>query len=383
MKRTIVIAGALILSTILGHTQSLEDLNIQIHGYATQGVIYTTQNNWNTTDSSDASAAWSEAVFNITSHPSPRLRVGMQARYFLLGQYGDEITLDWAEADFKVNEKFGVRFGKVKTPSSLMNEIQDVDPAYLWALLPSGTYPLASRNFDLAHYGAVIYGTIATEHSLGKLEYDAWGGERVLAADDGYLRPLKDQGIGFPSGPSGATYGGTLRWYLPISGAMVGVSDAHDTLNGPITAGAATGTLSLPTIENPFFFGQYEHKRYVISGEYSRLTYAATTAFGGIPHGTLHDDERIWYAAATYKLSDKMMVGTYHSSAFDLQDQLGPSRYQKDWTLSSRYDFNPFLYAKAEEHFLEGTHDGYSTSNNPAGLKPNTKMTLVKLGVSF
>jgi hypothetical protein len=383
MKRLIAIAGTLLLTTAFGYTQSLEDLNVQIHGYATQGLIYTTQNNWNTTDSSNTSAEWTEAVINVTARPSPKLRVGMQTRYFLLGEYGNQIILDWAEADYKADERFGVRFGKVKTPRSLINEIQDIDPAYLWALLPSGTYPLASRNPELSHYGAVVYGTFALGEALGKVQYDAWGGDRVVAADDGYLRPVKDLGIGVPSGPSGATYGGALRWYLPIRGAMVGVSETHNTLNGPLTSGFVPGTLSLPNVETPYFFGQYEHKRYVISGEYSRETYTATAAFPGAPALIVPEDDRVWYAAATYKLSERLMVGTYHSSIFDLQDPLGPSRYQKDWVFSSRYDFNSFLYAKAEEHFLEGTHVGYSTSDNPNGLKPNAKMTLIKLGVSF
>jgi hypothetical protein len=371
------------LSTIFGHAQSLEDLNIQIHGYATQGMIYTTQNNWNTTDSSGASPAWTEAVVNFTAQPSSKLRVGMQARYFLLGEYGNQITLDWAAADYKVDEKFGVRFGKVKTPSSLMNEIADIDPAYVWALMPSALYLVASRNFTLSHYGAVAYGTLPLGHAIGKLEYDAWGGDRVISPDDGYLRPLKDEGIGISTGPSGVTYGGTLRWHLPIQGAMLGVSDAHSALGGPIALGSIPGTLSVPNIETPVFFGQYEHNRYTVSGEYNRAAFNVKTNFAGFPPSTLPEDERVWYVAATYKLTDKLTAGSYYSSAFNLQAQLSPSRYQKDWAVSGRYDFNPFLYAKAEQHFLDGTLNGYSTSDNPNGLKPNTKMTLVKLGVSF
>ena len=42
--------------------QSLDDLNIQIHGYATQGFLYSTNNNVLTTNSSNGSPAWDEAV---------------------------------------------------------------------------------------------------------------------------------------------------------------------------------------------------------------------------------------------------------------------------------------------------------------------------------
>jgi hypothetical protein len=45
--------------------QNLDDLNIQIHGYATQGFLYTTNNNIFTTTSSNGSPAWTDAVLNI------------------------------------------------------------------------------------------------------------------------------------------------------------------------------------------------------------------------------------------------------------------------------------------------------------------------------
>lgn len=70
---------------------------------------------------------------NITSQPNPKLRVGVQGRYFMLGNFGNTITLDWAAADYKASDKFGARFGKVKIPSGLLNEIQDIDPSYMWS----------------------------------------------------------------------------------------------------------------------------------------------------------------------------------------------------------------------------------------------------------
>ena len=88
---------------VLASAQSMDDLNLQVHGYATQGFVYSTNNNWDTTSSTDGSAAWTEAVVNLTVQPQSRLRVGVQARYFLLGNYGNSITLDWAQADYKAN----------------------------------------------------------------------------------------------------------------------------------------------------------------------------------------------------------------------------------------------------------------------------------------
>src|ERR1700691_2189104 len=177
MQKILVGAIALALgASAHGFAQSLEDLNIQIHGYATQGFLYTTHNNILTTHSSDGSPAWTDAVLNIGAQPTPKLRVAVQGRYFLLGNYGNAITLDWAAADYKADDRFGVRFGKVKTPTGLFNEIQDIDPSYIWALLPESVYPIDNRESYLTHYGGVVYGTIALSHKFGKLEYRAFGG---------------------------------------------------------------------------------------------------------------------------------------------------------------------------------------------------------------
>ncbi len=97
MNRLLIGAMTLALGGIPAMAQSLDDLNIQIHGYATQGFLYTTQNNIFTTESSNGSPAWTEAVVNVGAQPTPKLRVGVQARYFLLGNLGNAITLDWAQ----------------------------------------------------------------------------------------------------------------------------------------------------------------------------------------------------------------------------------------------------------------------------------------------
>ena len=57
-------------------------------------------------------------------------------------------------------------------------------------------------------------------------------------------------------------------------------------------------------------------------------------------------------------------------------------RYNKDWTISGRYDFGEFLYLKAEEHFIDGTVLSFEDSNNTV-LEPTTRLTALKVGVSF
>jgi hypothetical protein len=395
-----ILAGAITLALgagAQGFAQSLEELNIQIHGYATQGFLYSTNNNIFTTNSSNGSPAWTEAVVNVTAQPDPKLRIGVQARYFLLGNLGNAITLDWASADYKPDDKFGVRFGKVKTPSGLFNEIQDIDPGYLWALLPQTIYPITSRNSLLAHYGGVGYGTIKLGQGLGKLEYRGWAGLRSIGPDDGYFVVEREEGLLFTNGVSSVVSGEALHWRTPLAGLMIGASNSHSNAStSAITdsiAGLGTfnGSLSAKAGNSPSFFGQYDKSKLMVAGEYSRQVTDGSLRVPPLFTEPVAIDWRAWYAMASYKVTDKLSAGAYDTQLFDRQAALGPARYLKDWVVSARYDFNQFLYAKAEQHFMDGTGQGSGydltlnppTAQRPTGLEPNTKLTILKVGVSF
>ena len=201
--------------------QNLDGLKVQIYGYVTEAFPYAQQQLEHHRFEPEQ-CSLTEAVSNVISSPEPRLRFGAQARYFRLGTLGNSVTLDWAEGDFKVNELFGFRAGKVKTPIGLWNEIQDIDPAHLWILLPPSIYPLASRNTTLAHSGGVIYGSVPLSQSFDKLQYRSYGGVRKVAANDGDLNKDRDLGIEFPNGIIGTTYGGELIWKAPFRGFELG-----------------------------------------------------------------------------------------------------------------------------------------------------------------
>jgi len=384
MRRIFVPLFALLLAApAISFAQGLDSLDIQFHGYATQSFLYTNVNNWNTTDSSSGSAAWTEAVVNLTSVPSPKLRVGVQGRYLLLGSTGNTISLDWAQADYKVNEKFGFRVGKVKTPTGLLNETQDIDPAHVWCLLPSSIYAISNRGSILAHFGGVTYGAVPIGEKGGRVDYRGYGGQRVLAATEALFLSLNDLGIGVPNGLTGPMYGGALRYHTPIPGLMVGASEDSEHVQGPITLATFSGTLYGSHFLQPSFFSQYDRKRLLVAGEYTRQALKNTLAFTNGPTIIAPRDQRDWYAMATYKVVNKLMAGTYYSSLMDLAEAQSTSRFQKDWAFSGRFDATPYLYLKAEEHLIDGTYIGFYTSSNPAGLQPRTKMTLLKAGVSF
>ena len=362
--------------------QSLDELNLQIHGYATQGFLYTTSNNILTTTSSDGSPAWTEAVLNISAQPTAKLRVVVQGRYQLLGNLANQITLDYAMADYKQDDRFGVRFGKVKIPSGLFNEIQDIGPSYQWALLPQSMYPIESRNSQLSLFGGVVYGTL-NGGGLGKLDYRGWGGENTLPSNDGDLLPLVEAGITLPSGFGGVQSGFALHWKTPLAGLMIGASNTRrSTATSPATTSSGAATLIGLHSNATSFFAQYEKERIMIASEYGRTPGNFGLQFPGVPVSMVRFDDRGFYAMGTCKATNKLTAGAYFSQFFNRQAALGPTRYSKDWTLSTRYDFNQFLYAKAEEHFIQGTAQSFDALLNP-DLQPSTKLTILKIGVTF
>jgi hypothetical protein len=123
----------------------------------------------------------------------------------------------------------------------------------------------------------------------------------------------------------------------------------------------------------------------MVALEYTRLEGNYFFQFAGPPATPGPFDQRSEYAMVTYKFTDKFTVGVYGSeqNSHTPGTNLGPAKYSKDWTVSGRYDFSQFLYAKAEEHFIDGTSIGYDPALNPSGLKPDTRLTILKAGVSF
>ncbi|HEY2858205.1 MAG TPA: hypothetical protein VGJ21_07295 [Terracidiphilus sp.] len=380
MKRFLL--GALCLSVVLtlqSSSQTIDDLNLQIHGYATQGFLYTTHNDAFYAATTNGSPAWTEAVVNMTVQPKSGLSVGVQARYQLLGTSGNSITLDWAAADYRVNDNFGVRVGKVKTPWGLLNETQDIDPSYMWALLPQSVYDLTTRNADLSHYGAIAYGDFGLGVRGGKLEYRIWGGEQVVPADDGQFDDLNNSGNG-PTGPLNySTIGGALRWRTPLRGLMFGASNAKEN---QATAQLHGGTEYFAPWNNLSWFGRFDRGKWMLGSEWNRQASAATLRITGLQPAASDSDARGWFVMASYKLRDKYSLGAYRSEYFDKQAELGPDRYSKDWTASFRCDLNQYLYLKAEQHFVKGTALSVDSLHNP-DPRPDFLLTALKLGVSF
>src|SRR5271155_2746243 len=165
----------------------LLDRTVQVHGFVSQGYVYTFGNNWLTMDTLNGSAAMTDFGLNMSSQVTDKLRIGVQGYDRDLGQLGQyHPSLDWALADYHFKTWFGVRGGKVKTTLGLFTDTQDEDFLRAFALLPQSVYPADLRDATIAHLGGDIYGDISLKHHLGDLSYTAYGGHRSDSIYSGY-----------------------------------------------------------------------------------------------------------------------------------------------------------------------------------------------------
>ncbi|MGB2604622.1 MAG: hypothetical protein WBC78_13575 [Candidatus Sulfotelmatobacter sp.] len=254
----------LLVCMVTGGVQAQDFAGVEIHGFVTQGFLFSSHNNYLTMQSSSGSSQWNDGALSISDSLSDNLRVGIQLHMYQLGQLGgSNIQVDWASADYKVNDHFGFRAGKVKTVFGLFNDSQDVDVVFLWILLPQGIYPIDNEGFFLAHIGGEVYGYLPLGSRAGKLRYDGFAGESYLPLNGGYIKALADEGLVFTTAPGGKTYGGDLRWVTSLSGLILGSSANVQAMDGA----ALQGSLHLVPPLSFGYYAQLSKGKFYFAGE--------------------------------------------------------------------------------------------------------------------
>ena len=329
--------------------------NIQIHGFVTQSFLYSTHNNYLTMKSSSGSFQWTEGAVSLNDSVSDNMRVGIQLHMYQMGQIGGpNVLVDWASGDYKLNDRFGLRGGKIKIPMGLFNDSQDVDSLFLWTLLPQSNYPDDNRDFNLAALGGEFYGWLPLS-KVGKFQYRAFAGESRFDTHGGYIHTLADYGFTFPDPPGGKVFGGDARWATPWRGLMRGTSFQSQSVDGS----GPQGSLHVPPVFLAAYYGEWIKGKWHVAAEYWRVPFVANIQAGS-DSLVLAVDQRSWYPMVSYQMTKRLQLGTYYSHYINkAADYSQPENYSKDWAVSGRYNFNANFYAKLEVHFLHGTGIGY------------------------
>lgn len=371
----------LLAACTLSSAQTMDELKkLQFHGFATQALMATSNNNYLGMDTRHVSAGWTEAALNINDQVSEKFRAGVQVHYTRLGAFGgDNVSLDWATGDYRPSEAFGLRAGRVKIRWGLFNDTQDYDPGYMWSLLPEPIYAVDWRATNMSQDGAEVYGKVRIGEA-NALQYSAYYGAYRYAAEDGYVESFREQGLNFVSLPRGKTPGFDLRWLTPLRGASIGGSlmmyDAHGKLEN--------GSFHQPTAYWPTYYAQYDFRKVFASWQYNKVVQYNIISAPGSDAEIDGTDTRGWFVMGGYHLTPKLQAGAYYTRYLVAGgNNSNPANYFRDWVASARYDFNTQIYLKLEGHFIHGNGVGFYEFNNPNGLAACTNGAIAKLGFTF
>ena len=374
------------------------DRTVQVHGFVSQGIAYSNDNNWLTMQTSVGSYSFTDFGANASMPLTDKFRIGAQIYDRNLGQLGRwHPSLDWAVADYRFNKWFGIRGGKVKTALGLYNDTQDLDFLHTFALLPQSIYAIDLRDSTIAHEGGDVYGSVSLSKKLGTLSYTGYAGQRQDSHYGGYPYLLKGAPalINFSS-YGGLQYGGDLRWSTPLKGLLAGISRMDENIDGYGTT-TAFGPLT-PYHEwskadwTNQYYGQYAHDKLQIDSEYRRYWRNQEIYSGAF---SVQTDVRGWYVAGAYRVAKRLQLGSYYSRySIDVPAQVGlgvpaESGHIYDKVVTGRVDLNRFMNVKVEGHFMDGYGlpgyypSGFYTVDNPQELKPDTSALVVKTGVNF
>jgi hypothetical protein len=380
------------------HAQEFKFLgrDVQAHGFGTQGYVKTNDNNWLTMNTSGSgSGVFTDAGLNLGSQITSKLRVGGQVYSRKLGALGDwHPSLDWGMADYRVKPWLGFRGGKVKTVLGLYNDVQDLDFANTYALLPQSVYPIDMRDAMIAHEGGDVYGRQRLPHNLGAIAYTAYGGRRSDSMSSGYPYELKSAASIYLTSYGGPVFGGDLRWNTPVKNLKLGISRQNERIKGlGKFEGAPYAERSRHDWTNQFY-GQYTANRWHAESEYKRYYRDQIASYGTPGAFDVIQDVRGWYVGGGFTVSKWLEGGSYFSHYRDIYGGGLPIVYADaatkdlDKVVTAKFTINRFTTVKVEGHFMDGAPNefypaGFYSPENPKGFAPNTNALVARTGFSF
>lgn len=370
---------------------------VQVHGFFSQGYMLSDGNNYLGTQTGRGTFSPTDGGLNASVQITDKLRAGGQLYSRKVGNLGHgHVKLDWGFADYRFQDWFGIRGGKVKTVFGLYNDTQDMEFLHTWALLPQSLYPLDLRGLSVAHTGVNFYGTIPARRA-GSFSYTVFSGRSPRDLDGGRVYGLESVGLRVTR-VTGALAGADIKWATPITGLVIGAA-RMSTPNHFFGDNPALGTafeIHSDSVKNTLLCAQYQRGGLRLDWERSRaVSYsAAFTPFGqsGPEVLSLPYDTRAWYGAAAYRFSRWFEAGSYHSRYTPNSNRPTAAGFGKpeelrvhDQAVTLRFDFRNHWDFKIEGHHIDGvgepvTTRGFYPQDNPRGLKPKTNLLAVRLG---
>jgi hypothetical protein len=377
---------------------------IQVHGFVSQGFMISDRNNY-LADTDDGTFEFNEAGINFSQNFSEHFHVSCQFFARDIGDVGNnDIELDFALADYRLRDFIGIRFGKIKIPHGLYNEIRDFDMLRTFIFLPPVYYDI-SRSTINAMNGIGLYGNYQVP-KIGNIEYQLIGGSKSIDPESGWSRYMERRGIDITQFDIGFVGCGQFIWNLPFQGVRLGMTGTRLNMAAdaeiefiPISPEyAIAGPDMAYNLDNFFIhvsFFEYTLNDLILAFEYM-------TFRGDLSLKTLHPKLPIkgydvpvrtdtCYLSVSYRLSDYIEIGGFSAIFWpDSNDKSGQNMlplpdymgWHKETALCLRLDINESLTFKTEAHLIDGGAL-MMPQDNPEGIDRRSALFLFKLTFSF
>lgn len=375
----------------VGLMQAAGDSKIDIHGYISQGFLYSNKNNY-LARTEKGSFQFNELGIHFSTELTDKLRVGIQLAARDLGDLGnDAIIIDWAYADYRWQDWLGIRVGKIKMPVGFYNKTRDLDMLRTAVLLPQTIYSETFRDPLTAVKGIGGYGNISLK-GLGGVSYQVSFGTMEIGTEGGTAKATEARGdLSVEKFEVNKLSCWAVDWETPLEGLRIGVSQVNTALKSfsvltkdftvPVSFPPYTLTLAekgtsavseIPRFQKTVYSVEFTWRDLVLASEYSREDQEIINHISGLtPMERINKFESV-YATAAYRFSKWFETGIYYSVFYRNRDDKDgtktpydpPSRaYQKDACLSLRFDLNEQWIFKLEGHLIDGTALCFDSDN--------------------
>jgi hypothetical protein len=353
-----------LLAALPAWANDLAGPRYQIQGFAAQGLIGSTNNNFFGDSRDGVSTEFTEAGIHGTWQPLDTLRLSGQVLYRQAGENDEEgLRLDYAQVDWQIHRseitQLGLKFGKVKLPYGLYNETRDVPFTRPSILLPQSIYVDNSRDLLLAAPGVFLHG--ATVQDYGAIDFSL-----------GWVQPDFDSdaveyvflGINRPGSLEGkSAIGARLRWDAPTDTTLVltyadAKADYQPGSPDVLAAGKVEFRNLLASIQQRF-------KTVTLTAEYGE-PHSSLDGFGPLLPNTSRDIQA-YYLQGEWRFHPAWELMLRHETLYRNQNDKSGSQFQADtglpahsmfahdWALGLRWDATPSWMLRAEYHHVDGT----------------------------
>ena len=371
--------------------------DLQIHGFASQGYITTSDNDVFGNSDSGGSFGLTEAGLNVSVRPLPKLQLSAQVLSRRAGKGNSGMPrLDYAILDYQLYSydanQYGIRVGRLKNPFGFYNETRDVAHTRPSILLPQSIYFDRTRNLGLSGDSVQLYG----ETAIGNLgtfstQFGVWWpivSDRdteisLIGRDPRIPSNIENQPIGQLNREASYIGRGIFetndkRLRLGISGIWLNTSyDPRNGLRDPIT----TGSLQFTPI---YLSAQYNTERWSITSEYAIRHFKYDNTFGPMVLNGADFFGESYYIQGEYRFTPKWEGFVRYDVLYaDRSDRNGKefaakfgavphSRFAKDITVGLRWNVTPEFMLRAEYHRVNGT-GWLSRLDNPITEGPTSQ----------